>query len=104
MTFVEQRMNIKFCRVLRRTYEMLKDMYSSDTISRTQVFAWHQSFREGRESVEDESAARPQTSALLVTLKRFCRRRTCFKQRQGENKQLYSHILFTPLISDCRSD
>ncbi|GFT42376.1 hypothetical protein TNCV_1786631 [Trichonephila clavipes] len=42
---------------------MLKYVYSSDTLSRTQAFEKHRRFREGRESVkDDERSERPQTS------------------------------------------
>ena len=67
MALVEQRVNIKFCvcsgKSATETYEMLKHVYGSDTLSRTQAFEWHRRFREGRESVEDdERSGRPQTS------------------------------------------
>ncbi|GFV15754.1 hypothetical protein TNCV_987371 [Trichonephila clavipes] len=38
------------------TYEMLKHMYSSDTLSRMQDFEWYRHFRAGGESVEDNNA------------------------------------------------
>ncbi|GFS54657.1 protein GVQW3 [Trichonephila clavipes] len=60
MAFVEHRMNIKFCVGLgeresaTKTYEMLKPVYNSVSLSGTQAFKWYQRFREDRESVEDD--------------------------------------------------
>ncbi|GFV44392.1 hypothetical protein TNCV_4935761 [Trichonephila clavipes] len=51
MTFVELRMNIKFCGY--ETDKMLKHMYSNDTLLQMQDFELHPRFREGRESLED---------------------------------------------------
>ncbi|GFV13011.1 hypothetical protein TNCV_3175461 [Trichonephila clavipes] len=41
------------------------DIYSSDTLSQTQVFEWHRRFREDWESFEDaKHSGRPQTSPI----------------------------------------
>ncbi|GFW36830.1 hypothetical protein TNCV_4348711 [Trichonephila clavipes] len=48
-----------------KTYKMLKHVYGSDTLPRKQAFEWHQRFRGGRESVEDDGrSGRPQTSHI----------------------------------------
>ncbi|GFV33794.1 protein GVQW3 [Trichonephila clavipes] len=59
-------MNVKICvpsgKSATETNEMLKHVYDSDTLSRTQAFEWHLCFRKGTESVEhDERSGRPQT-------------------------------------------
>jgi len=47
----EQRINIKFCvklwKTLTKTNEMLKIVYKDKSLSRIQVFEWHQRFKEG---------------------------------------------------------
>ena len=64
---LEQRCTIKFC-VSRNenateTYEKLKRAYVEHAVSRSQVFRWHKTFLDGRESVEDEPhSGRPCTS------------------------------------------
>ncbi|GFW71354.1 DUF1758 domain-containing protein [Trichonephila clavipes] len=58
MVSVEHIINIKFCVRLGKsateTYEMLKHVYNSDILSRTQAFEWHRCFRKGKESVEED--------------------------------------------------
>jgi len=66
---LEQRCAIKFCVKLdenaTETYEKLKRAYGEHALSRTQVFRWHKSFLDGRESVEDEPrSGRPCTSKM----------------------------------------
>ena len=62
----EQRCAIKFCVKLGEyatvAYEKLKRAYGEHSLSRAQVFRWHESFLEGREQVEDEPRAGPSTS------------------------------------------
>lgn len=42
---------------------MIRQVFRSDSLSQTAVFKWHKLFKDGRESVEDESrAGRPSTS------------------------------------------
>lgn len=64
---IEQRFSIKFCVKLKKTatetLQMIQEAYGEDALSRTQVFQWHQNFREGRDDVHDEQrAGRPSTS------------------------------------------
>lgn len=50
---------------------MLKHVYGSETLSRTQAFEWHRRFREGRESAEDdERSGRPVTSRTDENIKK----------------------------------
>ena len=55
---VEQRINLKFRARLRKTpteaLKLLQEVYGDDTMSRTRLFEWHRSFKEGREEVEDD--------------------------------------------------
>ena len=55
---LEQRCAIKFCVKLNEnateTYEKLKWAYGEHAVPIAQVFRWHKSFLDGRESVEDE--------------------------------------------------
>ncbi|GFV91625.1 hypothetical protein TNCV_4761901 [Trichonephila clavipes] len=71
MTFLEQRMNIKFCRpnILyndKETYEMLKRTYSSDTLSGTQAFEWHRRFGKCRKNAEEDERSGTVFSNLLI--------------------------------------
>jgi hypothetical protein len=54
---MEQRAAYKFCVKLEKTasetFEMLKSAYDEECLSRTSVFEWHQRFKEGRESLQD---------------------------------------------------
>jgi hypothetical protein len=51
---VEQRANIKFCFKLGKkageAYEMLKSVYGSDCLSRSNIFRWYAVFRVSRDS------------------------------------------------------
>ncbi|GFW00747.1 uncharacterized protein TNCV_2305201 [Trichonephila clavipes] len=56
---------------VKETYEILK--HSSDTLSRTQAFEWHQRFREVKGRVEDdERSEHPQTSLIAENIETFC--------------------------------
>ena len=64
---VEQRYAVKFCFKLGKsaseTFELIKQAYGDDALSRTRVFEWYKMFKEGREVVEDEHrAGRPTTA------------------------------------------
>jgi len=61
---VEQRANIKFCfklgKTFTETYELMKQVYKNDCLSRSQVHDWFQQFKNGRENVFDqERSGRP---------------------------------------------
>ena len=64
---IEQRFAIKFCVKLNKsateTLASLTEAYGDATLSRTMVFKWHKTLKEGRENVEDESrSGRPISS------------------------------------------
>jgi hypothetical protein len=46
------------------TFEMFKNAYSEECLSRTGVCEWHKRFKEGQESLEDERKGRPSTSRI----------------------------------------
>jgi transposase len=64
---MEQREWSKFCVQFKKTatgtVEMLKSAHGEECLSRTRVFEWHNRFKEGRESLQDdERKGRPSTS------------------------------------------
>ncbi|XP_054928127.1 protein GVQW3-like [Dermacentor andersoni] len=64
---LEQRVNIKFCvkldKTATQTYELLRDAYRNETLSRARVFEWHKRFVSERTLVEDDTRqGRPATS------------------------------------------
>ena len=61
------RLCIKFCVKNgfngTQTLGMLEKCFGNDTLTRSNVFRWHERFRSGRESVEDdEHSGRPSTA------------------------------------------
>jgi transposase len=75
MSQFEQRANIKFCvrlgKSFSETFDMLKEAYVEESMSRTQVYEWHRRFKSGRESLEDyERVGRPATSRNEETIAR----------------------------------
>jgi len=66
-TKMEQRINLKFLVKLNKRptecLKLLKEVYGEDVMSRTQIFEWHNRFKNGREKVEDyPKSGRPSTS------------------------------------------
>jgi len=64
---IDQRICVKFCVAngitATKTLEMMQIAFGDNTLSRTQVFNWHKSFKEGRVDVEDEPrSGRPSTA------------------------------------------
>ena len=64
---VDQRVNVKFCVKLgksaKETYDLLKEVYGDECLSRTQVFEWFKRFKEGMEEIgDDQRPGRPSTS------------------------------------------
>ena len=64
---LQQLVCIKFCVKNgfngAQTLEMLKECFGNNTLTRSNVFRWHERFRSGRESVEDdERSGRPSTA------------------------------------------
>jgi hypothetical protein len=55
---MEQRTPIKFCVKLKKaateTFEMLRNAYGEECLSRTSMFEWHQRFKERRDSLQDD--------------------------------------------------
>ena len=53
---VEQRYALKFCFKLGKsaweTFELIRQAYGDDALSRTRVFEWHKMFKEGQELIE----------------------------------------------------
>jgi len=63
---VEQSVNVQFCVKLGKfateAYDLLKKVYGDECLSRTQVFEWFKSFKEGREEIgDDPRSGRPST-------------------------------------------
>jgi histone-lysine N-methyltransferase SETMAR len=63
----DQRICVKFCVSNRitasKTLEMMQIAFRDNTLSRTQVFDWHKSFKEGSVNVEDEpQSGKPSTA------------------------------------------
>jgi hypothetical protein len=54
----EQRINIKFCFELRKTFtethEMIENIYGDQFISRMRCYEWFKLFKGGRQSTHDE--------------------------------------------------
>ena len=56
---IEQRICIKFCFKLNKTaaetHRMLKEAFGENALSKTRTFEWFKRFKEGRESVDDDT-------------------------------------------------
>lgn len=64
---VEQRIVVKFHvklgKTATETYNLLKEVYGNECLSRARVFEWFKRFQDGREDVQDDSRpGRPSTS------------------------------------------
>ncbi|GFS77214.1 protein GVQW3 [Trichonephila clavipes] len=64
---IEQRIVVKFHfklgKTATETYNLLKEVYGSECLSRARVFEWFKRFNDGRQDVEDDSRpGRPSTS------------------------------------------
>jgi hypothetical protein len=64
---IEQRVNVKFLAKLGKSatqkYNLLTEVYGDECLSRTQVFEWFKSFKEGKGEFEDDPRpGRPCTS------------------------------------------
>ncbi|EGI58630.1 FLJ37770-like protein [Acromyrmex echinatior] len=67
ISVIEQRIVVKFHVKLGKTstetYNLLKEVYGHECLSRARVFEWFKRFQDGREDVEDDSRpGRPSTS------------------------------------------
>nr|CAH7751414.1 unnamed protein product [Callosobruchus chinensis] len=72
---IEQRINLKFLVKLGKSpsecFQLLKEVFGDNCMSRTRVFEWHKRFSEGREEVEDdERTGRPVTSRIEENIKK----------------------------------
>ncbi|XP_055691098.1 protein GVQW3-like [Lutzomyia longipalpis] len=72
---IEQRINIKFLVKLKysaqESFNMLKEVYGADCLSKSQAFEWHKKFRDGWESVEDgPRPGRPSTARSEENIER----------------------------------
>jgi hypothetical protein len=66
---IEQHVGVKFCVKLSKsatkTLEMLREAFGEHSLSYTEVFEWHSSFKAGRMSVEDdECSGQPSNSKM----------------------------------------
>ena len=64
---MEQQINLKFLVKLRKIlieyFQLLKEVYGEDVMSRTEIFKWHKRFEKSREEVENDSkTGRPSTT------------------------------------------
>ena len=64
---MEQRSNIKYCFKLGKrfaeTYELLKEVYGDDCMSRTELHTWFTQFKNGRDDLnDDQRPGRPEVS------------------------------------------
>ena len=71
---IEQRINLKFLVKLKKPptecFQLLKEVFGDNCMSRSQIFEWHKRFLEGREIVEDdERSGRPVTSRTDENIK-----------------------------------
>ena len=97
----EQRINLKFLVRLGKSASealcMLQQVYQKQTLSRSTVFLWHKTFKEGRDDVEDDlRGGRPSISrnetffdVRSVVLYEF------LSQSQTVNQHVYQEILQT---------
>ena len=87
---LEQRAAVKFCFLLGKTLaqclEMLKIAYGDNALSKTRVYEWFSSFKEGEMSIDDKPrSGRPSTAKTednvqkINSLVREDRRRTIYQ-------------------------
>ena len=65
----EQRANIKFClklgKTLTETFELMKQVYSDNCLSRARIHEWFKRFKEGREDIKDDE--HPDQKSFVIT-------------------------------------
>lgn len=88
---LEQRANIKFCVKLGKsateTLTMLRQVYSDEAMSRSQIFDWHSRFQHGRISLDDdERSGRPSTSIIPENVEKI--RQLVHNDRRSTIKEL----------------
>jgi hypothetical protein len=52
---------VKLKKTATKTFDLLRDAYGENPLSRSHVFEWHKMVSEGTGSVEDERPGRPAT-------------------------------------------
>jgi len=75
----EQRANIKFCfkicKPFTETFQLMKQVYGDDCLSRSRVHEWFQRFQNGREDInDDEHVGQPKsviTENSIETVREF---------------------------------
>nr|CAH7729373.1 unnamed protein product [Callosobruchus chinensis] len=82
---IEQHINLKFLVKLGKSpsecFQLLKEVFGDNCMSRTRVFEWHKRFSEGREEVEDdERTGRPVTSRI--------------EEIYNEEEEMYNSLVF----------
>ncbi|XP_018302490.1 putative uncharacterized protein FLJ37770 [Mycetomoellerius zeteki] len=61
--------HVKFGKTATETYNLLKQVYGHECLSRARVFEWFKRFQDGRKDVEDDSRpGRPSTSKTDVNI------------------------------------
>uniref|UniRef100_W8CAR2 Mos1 transposase HTH domain-containing protein n=1 Tax=Ceratitis capitata TaxID=7213 RepID=W8CAR2_CERCA len=67
----EQRANIKFCfklgKTFTETFNMMKEVYGVDCLSRARVHKWFKRFQEGREDIKDDDHPGPANTVVTET-------------------------------------
>lgn len=86
---IEQRIVVKFHvklgKTATETYNLLKQVYGHECLSRARVFEWFKRFQDGREDVEDDSRpGRPSTSKTDDNIETI---------GQTINQHYYLHVL-----------
>ena len=71
----KQKINLKFLVQLGKTpteaFKLLQEVYRDAMMSRTQIFEWHNRFKERREDVEDDTRSRrPTTNRMNENVER----------------------------------
>ena len=65
----EQRANIKFClklgKTFTETFELMKQVYGDNCLSRARVHEWFKRFKEGREDIKDDE--HPGQKSFVIT-------------------------------------
>jgi len=70
----EQRANIKFCfkigKTFTETFQLMKQVYGDDCLSRSRVHEWFQRFQSGREDInDDEHVGQPKSVSPKIPSK-----------------------------------
>ncbi|KAG5308141.1 SETMR methyltransferase, partial [Acromyrmex insinuator] len=99
---LQQRVCIKFCVKNgfngAKILEMLGNCFGSDVLEKTTVYEWHERFRSGHESVEDnERSGRPSTSKTDKNINKVLRG-TRFNSRKEVMEKSKTALMAIPII------